>query len=99
MLEKVQYKDIVHEQGKNPGEYQLDKPETKITVTSKQGKKHTVSIGARNSVLNINYLKINNDPRIYSVEPEIADAGCLSLLDLRDKKLTDFRAIKLNLCV
>ena len=95
-VEKVQYKDIVDEQGKNLAEYQLDKPESKITVTTKQGKKHTLLVGARNTVLNVNYLKVNNDPRVYSVEPEIADAASLSLLDLRDKKLTDFSGDKVE---
>jgi hypothetical protein len=95
-LEKVQYKDIVDEKGTNSAEYHLDKPDSKITVTLKQGKKHTVLVGARNAVMNINYIKVNNDPRIYSADPEIADAASLSLLDLRDKKLTDFSSDKVE---
>ncbi len=95
-IEKIQYKDIVDEQGKNLKEYQLDNPETKFTITTKQGKKHTISIGARNRVLNVNYLRINNDPRVYSIEGEIADASSLSLLELRDKKLTEFSSDKVE---
>jgi hypothetical protein len=95
-VEKIQYKDIVDEQGKNLKEYHLDNPETKFTITTKQGKKHSILVGARNPVMNVNYLRINNDPRVYSVEGEIADAGSLSLLDLRDKKLTDFSSDKVE---
>jgi hypothetical protein len=39
---------------------------------------------------------VNSDPRVYTVEPEIADAGSLSLLELRDKKLTDFSSDKVE---
>lgn len=93
-FEKLQYKDIVDEQGKNLKEYELDHPAATFQITLKQGKKHTVHVGARNPVLNINYLRINNDPRVYSVEGEIGNIGSLPLLELRDKKLTDFNSEK-----
>jgi hypothetical protein len=95
-IEKLQYKDIVDEQGKNLKEYNLDKPETTFNIKLKQGKQQTISIGSRNRVLSLNYLRVNNDPRVYTVEPEIADAGSLSLLELRDKKLTDFSSDKVE---
>lgn len=93
-FEKLQYKDIVDEQGKNLKEYQLDKPEATFKITMKQGKKYTVQVGARNPVMNINYVRIQNDPRVYSVEGEIGNVGTIALLDLRDKKLTDFNSEK-----
>lgn len=93
-FEKLQYKDIVDEQGKNLKEYQLDKPETTFNIALKQGKKYSVQVGARNPVLNINYVRVQNDPRVYSVEGEIGNVGTISLLDLRDKKLTDFNSEK-----
>ncbi len=93
-FEKLQYKDIVDEQGKNLKEYQLDKPEATFNITLKQGKKYTLQVGARNPVLNINYVRVQNDPRVYSVEGEIGNVGTISLLDLRDKKLTDFNSEK-----
>ena len=93
-FEKLQYKDIVDEQGKNLKEYQLDKPEATFNITMKQGKKYTVQVGARNPVLNINYVRLQNDPRVYSVEGEIGNVGTIALLDLRDKKLTDFNSEK-----
>ena len=93
-FEKLQYKDIVDEQGKNLKEYQLDNPEATFNITLKQGKKYTVQVGARNPVLNINYVRVQNDPRVYSVEGEIGNVGTISLLDLRDKKLTDFNSEK-----
>jgi hypothetical protein len=93
-FEKLQYKDIVDEQGKNLKEYQLDQPEATFHITSKQGKKYTVQVGAKNPVLNINYVRVQNDPRVYSVEGEIGNVGSIALLDLRDKKLTDFNSEK-----
>jgi hypothetical protein len=93
-FEKLQYKDIVDEQGKKLKEYQLDNPEATFNITTKQGKKYTVQVGARNPVLNINYLRVQNDPRVYSVEGEIGNVGTIALLELRDKKLTDFNSEK-----
>lgn len=93
-FEKLQYKDIVDEQGKNLKEYQLDKPAATFNITMKQGKKYMVQVGAKNPVLNINYVRVQNDPRVYSVEGEIGNVGTIALLDLRDKKLTDFNSEK-----
>jgi Domain of unknown function (DUF4340) len=93
-FEKLQYKDIVDEQGKNLKEYQLDKPEATFNITLKQGKKYKVDVGAKNPVLNINYVRVQNDPRVYSVEGEIGSVSTIPLLDLRDKKLTDFNSEK-----
>lgn len=93
-FEKLQYKDIVDEQGKNLKEYQLDNPEATFNITMKQGKKYSVQVGAKNPVLNINYVRVQNDPRVYSVEGEIGNVGTIALLDLRDKKLTDFNSEK-----
>ena len=93
-FEKLQYKDIVDEQGKNLKEYQLDKPQAAFNITTKQGKKYTIQVGAKNPVMNINYVRVQNDPRVYSVEGEIGNVGTIALLDLRDKKLTDFNSEK-----
>jgi len=51
-------------------------------------------IGAKNPVNDVYYARLNKEPRIYTVEYTVGDVASPTLLDLRDKKLTDFSSEK-----
>lgn len=95
-LEKVKYKGIVDEKPSDLAQYELDHPKTRVRVALKSGKEKTISIGARNPVEGIHYVMIGGDPRVYSLEGDLADSAGTSLFDLRDKKLTDFSSDKVE---
>lgn len=95
-VEKLQYKEIVDEKPSNLGEYELAKPKTTVQIKVKKGTTHTIKVGARNPVVNVHYVQMNNDPRVYAIEGDLADAGNLTLVDLRDKKMTDFNSEKVQ---
>src|SRR5262245_25901557 len=95
-LEKVKYKTIIDEKPSDLSQYELDKPKTVIHIVPKNGPEKIIKIGARNPVESVRYLSVNNDPRVYTVEGDLAEAAASSLLELRDKKLTDFSSDKVK---
>ena len=95
-FEKLKYKEIIEEQPKDLGAYELDKPKMTVRLTLKGNVQRAVSIGAKNPIDNVYYIRLNNDPRVYLTEGEIGDLSTITLLDLRDKKLTDFSTEKVQ---
>jgi hypothetical protein len=95
-FEKVKYKEVIEEQSKNLSSYELDKPKMTIQLNLKGNVQKAVSIGAKNPIDNVYYIKVNNDPRVYLAEGTIGDLSSITLLDLRDKKLTDFSSEKVE---
>ncbi|MCI0413132.1 DUF4340 domain-containing protein [bacterium] len=89
-FEKLKYKEIIEEQPKDLSSYELDKPKMTIKLNLKGNVQRAVSIGAKNPIDNVYYIKVNNDPRVYLAEGTVGDLSSTTLLDLRDKKLTDF---------
>jgi hypothetical protein len=95
-LEKVQYKEIIEEHPKNLKDYELEKPPMTVRLTLKGKDQRVLSIGAKNPISNEHYIRIQNDPRVYLSEDSVGDPATITLLDLRDKKLTDFSAEKVE---
>jgi hypothetical protein len=95
-FEKVKYKEVIEEQPKNLSSYELDKPKMTIQLSLKGNAQRVVSIGAKNPIDNVYYIKVNNDPRVYLAEGTVGELTTITLLDLRDKKLTDFSAEKVE---
>jgi hypothetical protein len=98
-FEKVKYKEIIEEQPKDLGAYELEKPKMKVTLTLKGNVQRAVSIGAKNPIDNVYYIRLNNDPRVYLAEGQIGDLSSITLLELRDKKLTDISTEKVQSAV
>lgn len=97
-FEKLQYQDIADEQPKDLGPYDLKNPKTVIRIFLKKGNSaQTLMIGSKNPVNDVYYARVNNDPRVYTVAYTAGDAGSTTLLDLRDKKLTDFSSEKVEI--
>lgn len=91
------YRDLIEEKPKDLGQYGLDKPKLTLHVALKNNKgEKTVILGAKNPVDNVYYTRVNNDPRVYTVESSATDLATLTLFDLRDKKLTEFDSEKVN---
>jgi Domain of unknown function (DUF4340) len=95
-FEKVKYKEIIEQQPKDLRSYELDKPKMTIRVNLKGKGQRAVSIGAKNPVDSVYYMRINNDPRVYLTEGSVGDLSTTTLLDLRDKKLTDLSTDKVE---
>lgn len=96
-FEKLKYKDIVEERPNDLTPYDLKNPKVVVHLKMKKGQaEKTVWLGAKNPVNDVFYIRVNNDPRVYSVESSIGDVTTTTLLDLRDKKLTDFTSEKVN---
>ncbi len=95
-FEKLKYKEIIDEQPRDLRPYELDKPPMTIQLTLKGNIQREVSIGAKNPVDNVYYIKVNHDARVYLAEGTIGDLSTTTLLDLRDKKLTDFTTDKVE---
>ncbi len=96
-FEKLQYQDIADEQPKDLGPYDLKNPKTVIRIILKKANStQTLMIGSKNPVNDVYYARVNNDPRVYTVAYTVGDAGSTTLLDLRDKKLTDFSSEKVE---
>ena len=95
-FEKVKFKEVIEEQPKDLAAYELDHPKLTVRLTMKGNSQRTVSLGAKNPVDSVFYIRVNNDPRVYLAEGAIGDLSTLTLLDLRDKKLTDFSIEKVQ---
>ena len=95
-LAKVQYKDVVEEKPADLSQFGLDHPATSITVSLKAGGGKSIYFGGKNPVANVYYCRIDKDPRVYTVESTVADSAATTLFDLRDKKLTDITADKIE---
>jgi uncharacterized protein DUF4340 len=94
-FENLKYKEIIEEKPSDLAQYELKPPHQTIQLQTKKGDKK-VLIGAKNPVDNVYYIQVNNDPRVYLAESGISDVATTSLQDLRDKKLTDFSADKVQ---
>jgi len=96
-FEKLQYQDIADEQPKDLAPYDLKNPKAVIRILLKKGNTaHTVMIGAKNPVNDVYYVRLDQDPRVYTVPYTVGDVASTTLLDLRDKKLTDFSSEKVE---
>src|SRR5439155_4561317 len=96
-FEKLKYKDIVEEQPKDLSPYDLKNPKVIVHLKMKKAQSEkTIYIGAKNPVNDVYYVRLNKDPRVYAVESTIGDVATTTLLDFRDKKLTDFTSDKVN---
>ena len=95
-FEKLKYKEVIEEQPKDLSSYELDKPKLTIKLNLKGNAQRAISIGAKNPIDNVYYIKANNDPRVYLAEGTLGDLSSITLLDLRDKKLTDFSSEKVE---
>lgn len=95
-FEKVKYKEIIEEQAKDLSAYELEKPKMTVRLGLKGNVQRSVSIGAKNPIDNVYYIRVNNDPRVYLAEGSIGDLSSITLVDLRDKRLTDFSAEKVQ---
>jgi hypothetical protein len=94
-FEKLKYQQIIEQQPKNLSGYELDQPKHTIHLVSKKSER-TIQIGAKNPVESVYYVRLNNDPRVYTVDSTVGDLSSITLLDLRDKKLTDFSTDKVQ---
>jgi hypothetical protein len=94
-FENLKYKEIIDEKPSDLAQYELKPPHETVRIQTKKGDK-TVLVGAKNPVDNVYYIQVNNDPRVYLAESGISDVATTSLQDLRDKKLTDFSADKVQ---
>ena len=94
--EKVKFREIIEEQPKDLKPYELDQPKMTIRISLKGNTRKAVSIGAKNPVDNVYYIRVENDPRIYLTDSSLGDLANTTLMDLRDKKLTDFNAEKVE---
>lgn len=91
------YRDLIEEHPKDLAQYGLDKPKLTLHVVLKNNKgEKTVIIGAKSPVDSVYYTRVNNDPRVYTVESAAQDLSTLTLFDLRDKKLTEFDSEKVS---
>jgi hypothetical protein len=95
-FEKIQYKEIIEEQPKNLNAYELENPKMTVRLTLKGNVQRAISIGAKNPIDNVYYIRMNNDPRVYLAEGQVGDLSTITLLELRDKKLTDFSTEKVE---
>jgi hypothetical protein len=96
-LSDFKYRDLIEKQPKNLAQYGLDKPKLTVHVVLKHNKgEKTVIIGAKSPVDNVYYTRVNNDPRVYTVESAAQDLASITLFDLRDKKLTEFDTEKVS---
>jgi Domain of unknown function (DUF4340) len=96
-FENLQYREIVDEKPSNLEKFQLTQPKMTIHVFLKKGNaEKSVMIGAKNPVDNVYYFKMSNDPRVYLVDGNVGDLSNITLLDLRDKRLTDFNSEKVE---
>lgn len=95
-FEKLKYKEIIEEQPKDLAAYELDKPPLTIEFVLKGNTRKTIRIGAKNPINFVNYLQIQGDPRVYLVDGAVGNLTSTTLFELRDKKLTDFTAEKVE---
>jgi hypothetical protein len=96
-FEKLKYREIIEEKPKKLDAYDLDKPVVTVQFVSKKGNAdQKIFIGGTNPVDNVHYVRVNRDPRIYAVEGDAAGSATASLMELRDKKLTDFSSDKVE---
>ena len=96
-LEKLKYHEIIEEQPKDLASYGLDAPKLTVQIVLKKNLgERSVMVGGRNPVGNLYYLRVNKDPRVYTVEGSVGDISTITLFELRDKKLTDFTGEKVE---
>lgn len=96
-FEKLKYREIVEEKPSDLSAYELDKPKATLRFILKKGNaEKAVMIGGKNPVENVHYIRINGDPRVYLIEGDAPESASISLLELRDKKLTDFNSEKVE---
>jgi Domain of unknown function (DUF4340) len=96
-VEKLQYDQVLEEKPGNLEQFQLTKPKMTIRLFLKKGNaEKSLMIGAKSPVGNLYYFKMNNDPRVYLVDSSVGDLANTTLLDLRDKRLTDFSSDKVQ---
>src|SRR3989304_3623428 len=68
-LEKLKYHEIIEEQPKDLASYGLDAPKLTVQIVLKKNLgERSVMVGGRNPVGNLYYLRVNKDPRVYTVE-------------------------------
>jgi hypothetical protein len=95
-FEKLKYKEIIEEKPSNLSAYELKPPHLILRLDLKGNTQRIVSVGAKNPVNNVYYIQVNNDPKVYLTEGGVGDLSTITLQDLRDKKLTDFTAEKVE---
>ena len=91
------YRDLVDSQPKDLAKYGLNKPPFTVHIGLKGGKgEKVVQFGTKNPVENVTYTLLNNDPKVYTTEDTANDLSAMTMMDLRDKKLTDFSTDKVE---
>jgi hypothetical protein len=67
-LRNLKWRELVAEQGWEPGRYGLDAPATTITLAGKDGKRiAALAIGTREK--GEAYVRVPDQPALYAVEP------------------------------
>ncbi len=96
-IEKLQYQEVVEEKPGSLEPFQLTQPRMTIRLfLKKDNAEKSMMIGAKSAVGNLYYFKMGNDPRVYLVDSNVGDLANITLLELRDKRLTDFVSDKVE---
>jgi hypothetical protein len=81
---------LVDEKPKSLEEYGLTIPAIEIAIHKKDGKTHRVLVGDQSSMSGGYYVKVDADPKIYTIGTFVQTNLNKSLADLRDKRLLAF---------
>lgn len=90
-LTQVRSQRIVDEKPANIAEYGLAQPRSVVTVTRKNGQKHTLKLGELTPGGSSVYVQVAGDPRLYT-----APASLESGLDKKPNQLRDRRLVRVD---
>lgn len=87
---------VIEEKAANLGEYGLEKPSIEVTVTQKDGKTHRLLIGDEVPTGTGFYVRLDGDPRVFTIPSYAKTSLDKDAKDLRDKRLLTFNSDKLT---
>lgn len=94
-VSSVNSEKVVEEKPVDLAGFGLAQPGTQVVVTLKGGKSRTVALGDESPVGGGTYLKVDGDPRVFTVSSVTRAALDKFAVDLRDKRLLTFDPEKL----
>jgi len=87
---------VIEEKAGDLSQYGLNAPNEQITITKKDGKKQTVLVGDDTPTGSGAFVKVDNDPRVFTIASYSKSSLDKSSKDLRDKRLLTFNSDKLT---
>src|SRR5580700_2788808 len=87
---------LIDEHPQNLTSFGLDKPASEVDITTKDGKTQKLLFGSDTPTGGDTYVKLDNDPKVYTVASNAKSSFDKSVNDLRDKRLLTLNSDKIT---